>query len=437
VTSRITRLQAGGAILGIALEVYDFTTFSYFAVAIAHTFFPGASPFVSLMLSLGTVGAGFLARPFGALLIGRYADRVGRRPAMVLSFALMGASVLALSLTPGYAQIGIAAPLLVLTARLTQGFALGGEVGSTTAFLLEAAPVGQRGRYCALQDSAQGLAAVVAGAVGAILASWLTTHALEAYGWRIAMLLGAAVLPLGVFLRRSMPETLHLQDGSAADVEPPNRPARATFRLFVVGMTIIGAEAAFTQMFRYMTTYCIEFLHMNANVALGVQAINGLFAMTFSVLAGALSDSVGRRPVMVIAQALCFAATLPVFYFIAREPSIVSLFGGIAVLSLLVAVSNGATTVSITEALPRRFRSTGFALIYAGALAVFGSSTQPFVTWLIHTTGDPLALGWCALLTAGISLVAKFLLGETSPGGRHPPRRSATSATVLASNAVE
>ena len=403
--------------MGIALEVYDFTTFSYFAIAIAHTFFPSDSQFLSLMLSLGTVGAGFVTRPFGAFIIGRYADKVGRTPAMILSFALMGVAIVGLCATPSYAQIGVAAPLLVLTFRLIQGFALGGEVGSTTAFLLEAAPVEQRGRYCSLQYCSQGVAAVFAGIVGAVLASILGTQALESYGWRIAMVLGAAVLPIGWVLRRSMPETLQREvvaEPSQARIAAPRIDPKV-LSLFYFALVIIGAEAAGSQVLRYMTTYSMAFLHLHASAALGVQGISGVLIIISVVLGGALSDVIGRRPVMIGAEALCTISLLPAFFWLVHMPSTVSLFASVAIWTMFAGFSAGATLVALTEALPPHVRSTTFALAYAVAQAFFGSSTQPLITWLIHTTHDPLMPGWCAFAASAVALAAKSGLSETAP----------------------
>ena len=201
----ITPRQVTAAVVGNALEFYDFTTYAYFAVQIGHAFFPGRSAFESLMLSLATFGAGFFSRPVGAIVIGSLADRVGRRPAMLLSFGLMGLAILGLALTPSYRQIGLAAPLLALSFRLLQGFALGGEVGPTTAFLIESAPPGRRGLYGAWQGASQGVATLFGGLIGVGLSTHLNAHDLDAWGWRIAFLIGALVLPLGLIIRRNLP----------------------------------------------------------------------------------------------------------------------------------------------------------------------------------------------------------------------------------------
>jgi len=411
----ITRTHIAGAVLGIALEVYDFTTYSYFAVSIAHAFFPARNALVGLMLSLGTFGAGFLSRPLGAWLIGRHADRVGRRPAMVQSFLLMGAGILVLALTPPYAKIGLAAPLLVLTARLAQGLALGGEVGATTAFLIEAAPPGKRGFYCALQYGGQGLAAVLAGLVGVTLSAVLSRPDLDAYGWRIAMLLGAAILPIGLIIRRSMPETLPQRGAVAGAAKPPPLTPQ-TRRVLILGLLIISSGAVSNQIFHYMTTYATTVLHLGAGVGLAVPAVTGFCIMTFGVISGAVSDRIGRRVVMIYPAALALLATYPVFLHLFHHPSAVTLLGGIGLLAFLGACSAGASITAIMEAIPPHIRSTSFSLIYASALAIFAGSAQFVVTWLIYVTGDALAPAWYALAAGAVGLVARMLMMETAPG---------------------
>jgi MFS family permease len=410
---QITRAHITGAVLGIALEVYDFTTYSYFAVSIAHAFFPARNVLVGLMLSLGTFGAGFLSRPLGAWLIGRYADRVGRRPAMVLSFLLMGAGILVLAVTPPFAKIGIAAPLLVLTARLTQGIALGGEVGATTAFLIEAAPPGKRGLYCALQYGGQGLAAVLAGIIGVTLSAILSKPDLDAYGWRIAMLLGVAILPIGLIIRRSMPETLPQRATADAARPPPLSPE--TRRVLILGLLVISSGAVSNQIFHYMTTYATTVLHLSAGVGLAVPAVTGFCIMTFGVISGAVSDRIGRRVVMFYPAALGLVATYPVFLHLFHHPSALTLLGGIGLLAFLGACSAGASITAIMEAIPAHIRSTSFSLIYASALAIFAGSAQFVVTWLIYVTGNGLAPAWYALAAGAVGLVARMLMRETAP----------------------
>src|ERR1017187_2709879 len=204
--------HVAAATIGNSLEFYDFLTYAFFSIQIGHAFFPAQSAFGSLMLSLATFGAGFVTRPIGAFVIGNYSDRAGRRPAMMLCFMLIGFAIVGMALIPTYAQIGIAAPILAVIARMVQGFSLGGEIGSNTAFLLEAAPLEKRALVVSWQNASQLIALVVGGTVGAILTFIRPPNVLDADGWRMSFLLGSVAVPFGLWLRTNLPETLHVPE---------------------------------------------------------------------------------------------------------------------------------------------------------------------------------------------------------------------------------
>src|ERR1700759_720442 len=210
---------AFAATVGNMLEFYDFITYAFFAIQIGHTFFPAQSEYGSLMLSLATFGAGFITRPIGGVVLGIYSDRIGRRPAMLLSFALMGTAIIVISLTPSYNSIGLAAPVIVILARMLQGFALGGEVGPTTAYLIEIAPLERRALTVAWQPTSQEIAATAGALVGVILSKTMTPEMLDLYGWRVAFLIGAVCLPFGVWMRQTLPETIPQADVGAVAKE--------------------------------------------------------------------------------------------------------------------------------------------------------------------------------------------------------------------------
>src|ERR1700689_2883464 len=243
--------------IGNMLEFYDFITYSFFAIQIGRTFFPTDSRYASLMLSLATFGAGFITRPIGGLVIGSYSDRAGRRPAMILSFVMMGSAIIVLALTPSYESIGIAAPIIAIVARMVQGFSLGGEVGPTTAYLMEAAAPGRRGLAVSWQPVSQQIAATTGALVGFVLSESMSSAALESYGWRIAFLLGAVCLPFGLWMRSTLPETVHATEIKAIS---PNEAEtvgmiRANARLIVLGLLILASGTIITYVTQYMTTY--------------------------------------------------------------------------------------------------------------------------------------------------------------------------------------
>lgn len=398
-------------VVGNALEFYDFLTYSFFAVYIGRAFFPSSSPTASLLASLGTFGLGFLTRPIGGLVIGRMGDRMGRKPAMILSFSLMGIAITGLAVTPPHSTIGVAAPIFVILFRLLQGFALGGEVGPTTAFLLEAAPPERRGFYTSFQFWTQDLSILISGLVGFALASFFNERQLQDFGWRIAFLLGAAIVPFGLMLRRSLPETFH-----ASKSESGQRISlRPYLWLAFLGLMLIASATIGNYIDSYMTTYAIATLHMPANVAFAATVVVGLCGVTFDLIAGALSDRFGRKPMMMIFGGLLFLAVLPAFRVITRYHTTAALLGSTAVMSALLDLSAGPSIIWLTESLPAAIRCSGVAVVYALAVALFGGTTQYSVTWLIKLTGNPLAPAYYWTVAAILGLAAMTATFESAP----------------------
>jgi MFS family permease len=409
------------AVMGNALEVYDFTSYAYFAVMIGQAFFPAQDKFISLLLSLVTFGIGFLSRPLGGIFLGAYADRAGRRPAMMLSFLLMGVGSAALALTPGYASIGIAAPLIILVARLVQGFALGGEIAPATAFMLEAAPSSRRGFYGSLQAASQGISTLASGTVGIALSLWLTNAQIYAWGWRVPFLIGTLILPLGIFIRRSLPETLHREERIDGLRDMTLRELMAKHgRAAILGFTIISSLTVAFYTFAYLTTYAITTLHMSTLVSLAATAVLGVCNFIFSLGGGRLSDLLGRKPVMMLRVALALFA-YPLFMLLNLFPTAVTIFAVTAALSFLNAPANAVALVAVSESLPKAVRCASLGTVYALAVAVFGGTTQAVIAWSIKATGDPLAPAWYLAVTTVIGAVAMGLMKETAPRLLTPP----------------
>ena len=425
----ISPRQVTAAVIGNALEFYDFTTYAYFAVQIGDAFFPGGTPYERLMLSLATFGAGFFSRPIGAIVIGSLADRVGRRPAMLLSFALMGFAILGLALTPTYAKIGLWAPLMALGFRLLQGFALGGEVGPTTAFLIESAPPGQRGLYGGWQGASQGVATLFGGLIGLGLSTHLSTHDLNAWGWRIAFLIGALVLPFGLIIRRNLPETRHhVEEANAA--HPQTISLRGHLRLILLGLALIGSFTTATYVFQYMTTYASTTLHMKAGLAFGATVISGAVGLVFTLLGGALSDRFGRRTLVLIPRTLFLLATYPAFVLMVRNHDGVTLLTAVGLMGALSSMSSGPGLILLAESVRKEVRSLVLATVYAVALAVFGGTTQMIITALIHVTGDPLAPAWYMMAATAVGIVAVGLMTETASRSKIAPENASKGETA-------
>lgn len=406
----LRKRQVAAVAVGNAIEFYDFVTYAFFAVQIGRTYFPSDEPGASLLASLATFGAGFLTRPLGAWAIGRMGDRRGRKPAMLLSFALIGVAVIGLPLVPSYASIGVAAPVLVVLFRLLQGFALGGEVGPSTAFLMEAAPVHRRGLYISMQAMGADAAVLAAGLVGAGLAHVLSPAELEAWGWRVALGLGAVIMPFGLVLRRTLVETFE-----PARVPPPRTGERGYLRVGLLGLAMLAAATTSAYALEYMTTYASTTLGLPERVALGATALIGLCGLVCDPLSGWLSDRIGRKPVMLVPWVLLLVAILPAFWLLERERSAAVLYLMTAVLAAASTLSTGTVLVAVTESLPAHVRSGALAMVYALAISVFGGSTQFAVAWLTRVTGNPLAPAWYMIGAVLVGLLAVILLPESAP----------------------
>lgn len=396
--------------LGNALEFYDWLAFSIFAVQIAHAFFPVGATSHGLVLTLATFGAGFITRPLGGIVIGALGDRLGRKPAMLFAFSLMGVAITGVALTPSYSRIGVAAPALLLLFRLLQGFALGGDVGPTTAYLIEAAPPHRRGLFVAMQSVTQGLAILMAGGIGFVLSALLDSHELSEWGWRLAFLLGASIVPLGLSIRRRLPETLDAPE-RASSRETRHIPAR----LIVIGVLMLGSGSIGTYVQGYIATFAQDTLHLAAAVAFGATVVSGLAMMVGDVLAGLCSDRLGRKPVMVGATLLLIVLVVPTYLIMIRVPSTAALLACVALLGMLLRLAVGPAIVSVTESLPRAARSGGLATLYAVAVAGFGGTTQFIIKALTDATGSPLAPAWYATGALIVGAMAMAMTHETAP----------------------
>jgi MFS family permease len=402
----LSRGHLAGIVAGNVLEVYDFTVFAFFAVQIGKTIFAGHGG-DGLLATLASFSVGFVARPIGAVVIGRYADRAGRRPAMMLSFVLMGLSMIVVALTPPASVIGVWSGVIVSLARLGQGFALGGEVGPSAALLVEAASPGRRGAYGSWQMASQGLASLLAGVVGlTITASMSPSHVVD-YGWRIALLFGAIVLPVGLYLRRKLPETIahdELVVPEAAAAPPPIR------RIVQIGFLLIASNSVTLYTLQFVGTYSMAVLHLSPFVAFLMTSIIGATLFVFALTGGRLSDRLGRRPFLVWPRLALLIAAYPAFAMVTASPSIARLalvtFGLTACFGLFTAAAN----VALVEILPKARRSSGYALTYTLGVTVFGGSAQFVVAWLTKETGSTMVPAYALLGASVVGLIAGLFM---------------------------
>jgi MFS family permease len=411
---------------GNFLEMYDFIVFGYYATSIGRTFFPGTSgahgDYVSLMLALMTFGAGFLMRPLGALVLGAYIDRHGRRAGLIVTLALMSVGTLAIALLPGYASLGLMAPLLVVISRLIQGFSAGVELGGVSVYLSEIATPGHKGFYVAWQSGSQQVAIVFAALLGVLLHQTLSPETMAAWGWRIPLLVGCAIIPFLFLIRRSLQETeAFLSMRRHPTTTQIFASVAKNWQIVLLGMMmVIMTTVSFYLITAYTPTYGRKVLHLTEVASLVVTLCVGLSNLLWLPLAGALSDRVGRRPLLIVCTVAALVTAYPAMSWLVASPS----FGHMLIvelwLSFLYGSYNGAMVVYLTEVMPADVRTSGFSLAYSLATVV-GGMTPAICTALIEQTGDGAMPGAWMAGAAAVGLIATLLI----------PRQAASRAARL------
>jgi len=397
---------------GNFLEMFDFFLYGIYATDISKAFFPARNDYISLLLTFVTFGAGFLMRPLGAVILGAYIDRIGRRRGLVLTLALMACGTVLIACTPGYATIGLFAPLLVVIGRLVQGFSAGVELGGVSVYLAEMATPGRKGFYVAWQSASQQAAIMLAAALGYGVDVWLAPSVIDDWGWRIPFFVGCMILPFVFYVRRSLLET---EEFLARKVRPTLRESlhamARNWPLVTAGMMmVVMTTVSFYLITVYTPTFGKSVLKLDATDALVVTFCVGLSNFSLLPVMGALSDRVGRWPLLVAFTVLTLLTAYPVLSWLVAAPSFGRMLATELWLSVLYASYNGAAVVALTEVMPPHVRTVGFSLAYALATAIFGGFTPTVSTWLIATTHDHAAPGWWMSGAAACGLLATFLL---------------------------
>jgi MHS family citrate/tricarballylate:H+ symporter-like MFS transporter len=397
---------------GNFLEQFDFFLFGFYATSIAHAFFPTSSDFASLMLTFAVFGAGFLMRPLGAVVLGAYIDEVGRRKGLIVTLSIMASGTVLIAFVPGYAAIGLLAPALVLLGRLLQGFSAGAELGGVSVYLSEMATPGHKGFYTAWQSASQQVAIVLAAALGFALNELLTPEALGAWGWRIPFFVGCMIIPCIFLLRRSLQETEAFR---ARAHHPTTREVAASmrqnWRIVLAGMLLVAmTTATFYLITVYTPTFGRTVLHLSAKDSLVVTLLVAVSNFIWLPVGGALSDRIGRKPLLIAMTVLAILTAYPAMSWLAAAPSFGRMLDVLLWFSFLFGMYNGAMVVALTEVMPVQVRVVGFSLAYSLATALFGGFTPAVSTWLIEATADKAAPAYWISIAALCGLVATLAL---------------------------
>jgi MFS family permease len=424
------RMRVAAAIIGNALEFYDFTVYAAFATWLAKAFFPADNPTVSLLLAVATFGVGFVSRPLGGIVIGAYADRFGRKPAMTMTILLMAIGTGMIGILPTYAQIGVLAPVLLVCARLLQGFSTGGEMGPATAYLLESAPVSRKCFYGSWQLASQNIGSTISGLVGLLLALLITPGATDSWGWRVPFLLGILIAPVGYYIRSNLDETLNVEEahGSVREVL-----ADVLFKHWwkVLLCILVISGATITQyFFLYTATYAINTLHYSPGWAMAANMTNGITGMVFAIVGGLLADRFGVKIVALVPRLIVTLLLYPALQLIISSGSPLVLVMTMAGLMAFHAASGAAGIVMIPIIFPAVVRTSGLSIAYALGVTIFGGTAQIVFTWIIGATGDKLSWVWYIVALSVVSLLATLAIRVPQTFGRKS--QAERSAAMLA-----
>ncbi|MBP0718049.1 MFS transporter [Burkholderia sola] len=392
------------ATVGNALEWFDILIYGFFAISISKAFFPASSSGVSLLLTFGTFAISYLARPIGALVLGSYADRRGRKASMMVSIVTMMIGTTTIALTPSYASIGVIAPILVICARLLQGFSAGGEFGSTTAFLVEQCPE-RKGLFASFQFASQGLSYMLAAGFGVLLTLTLDADAIDAWGWRIPFLFGVLIGPVGLYLRKHV----HEADGATRE-KRESFPVREVFvnqkarMLLAIGTLVLSTGASYVIL--YIPTYAVRELHLPASFGFIATTLTGAILTFVTPFVGNLSDRIGRVRLMIWAGMAFILTIYPVFKLLGAHPDLGRLIAMMAWIGTLKAVYFGALPALMAEVFPTETRATGMAISYNIGVTLFGGFAPLIVASLIHQTGNLASPALYLMLLGVLSLMA-------------------------------
>jgi MFS transporter, MHS family, citrate/tricarballylate:H+ symporter len=397
---------------GNFLEMFDFFLFGFYATYISKAFFPAGSDFASLMLTFMTFGAGFLMRPLGAILLGAYVDQIGRRKGLIMTLCIMACGTILIAFVPGYATIGLLAPFLVLIGRLLQGFSAGVELGGVSVYLSEMATPGNKGFYVSWQSGSQQVAIMFAAVIGYVLNLALMPADVAAWGWRVPFFIGCMIVPFLFYIRRSLEETEEFLERKHHPSMPEIFASLAqNWRIVLLGMLlVVMTTISFYTITVYTPTFGKNVLKLTDTESLLVTFCVGLSNFIWLPVMGALSDRIGRKPLLLVFSALTVLTAYPALSWLVGDATFLHMLLVLLWLSFLYGSYNGAMVVALTEIVPVSVRTAGFSLAYSLATALFGGFTPLVSTWLIEATSNRAAPAFWMSFGGACGLVATLLV---------------------------
>ncbi|MDR6584368.1 MULTISPECIES: MFS transporter [Herbaspirillum] len=400
--ARTRRLIIASSI-GNALEWFDFVAYGFFAVTISKLFFPTGDDTVSLLVTFATFGLSYLFRPLGAILLGWYGDKVGRKPALLVSLSMTVVGTLICTVIPTYESIGVAAPIGILVARILLALSAGGEFGSATALLTETGSK-RRAFMASWQFSSQGAAALMAALAGFLLNLWLTPEQISAWGWRLPFAFGLLIAPVGLYIRRHIDEVPMAKKAQASQADDASWGLQVTRVLVAMGILSVSTAATYL-MLLYMPTFAIKQLHLPQSTAFAAAAVTGAILMVGAPFMGLLADRYGRTRIMVVSTVLTLATIYGSFVWVIAQPSVWVMMAIMIWAGILKAVYFGSLGVVLSSIFPPATRVRGMGISYSLGATVFGGFTPFMVTWLVGKTGNPVSPSYYLMGCAAISLV--------------------------------
>lgn len=409
-----SRRAVSAAVVGNVLEWYDFAVYGYLATIIAKNFFAPGDEVAALLATFAAFGVGFLARPLGGIVIGRIGDVKGRKVALILTMLLMAVGTVLIGLIPTYSTIGVLAPILLVVARLMQGFSAGGEWGGSTAFIVEWAPADRRGFYGSFQQCSVVGGLLLGSGIAALLTSIIAPAAMDSWGWRIPFLIGGLIGPVGIYMRRNIDET----PAYRRVVDAPADAGSDTTSPFVLAARAFGFTILWTVSFyiflSYMPTFTQKFAGLSRPAALWSNTAGLLLLMIAIPIMGLLSDRIGRKPLLLACCIAFIILPYPLFSLMLSGSSLTTIILIQLLIALAIAPFSGAGPAAIAEIFPTRTRSTYMSTGYALAVAIFGGFAPFIATWLIDRTGSPISPTYYVIAAAVISTLVIFSLRETA-----------------------